>query len=184
MAAKNGLAAALLAVALPATARPELAIGFDGALRGCENWVLKPASWADGLGPFVSKLGLGDKAGWVESVNEAALPPPSMRVANHFLRINSTPGSGFILVVSDRAPFCHITGGGDLDIQPSIAGVLASSAFKQRWQEEKSRNDGDMVSTSFRSRTNSRFEMLISRAKKAGGQLGPVQVLITAQYRL
>lgn len=172
------------ALSVPAAAQSEVSAGFDGALRGCENWVLDPASWANGLGPFASKLGLGDKAGWVESVNEAALPPPEMRVANHFLRINSTPNAGFILVVSDRAPFCHITGGGGVDLQPIIEGELASATFKGRWEELKSQRRGDLVSTTFRSRSDPKFEMVISRAAKAGGRLDHVQVLASAQYGL
>ena len=89
-----GIAVAILTIAAPAAAQSEIELGFEGALRGCEIWVLEPATWVDGLGSFASKLGLGDKAGWVESVNEAALPPPQMRVANHYLRINSTPNAG------------------------------------------------------------------------------------------
>lgn len=179
---KVGVTAAILAVSAPAVGQSELELGFDGALRGCENWVLEPASWADGLGPFASNLGLGDKAGWVKSVDEAALPPPQMRVANHYLRINSTPNAGFILVVSDRAPFCHITGGGGVDLQPIIESTLASDTFKDRWEELKTQSRGDMVSTSFRSRTDPNFEMVISRARKAGDRLDRVQVLASAQY--
>ena len=184
MLVKVGLTAAVLAVSAPAAAQSELELGFEGALRGCENWVLEPASWADGLGPFAAKLGLGNKAGWVESVDEAALPPPQMRVANQYLRINSTSNAGFILVVSDRAPFCHITGGGGVDLQPIIESALASSTFEKRWEEVRSQSRGDMISTSFRSRTDPKFEMVISRARKAGDRLDRVQVLASAQYDL
>jgi hypothetical protein len=179
-----GLGAVLFAVSAPATAQSDLALGLDGALRGCENWVLEPATWANGLGSFASKLGLGHKAGWVASVNEAALPPPEMRVGNHYLRINSTPTAGFILVVSDRAPFCHITGGGGTDLQPIVESELASGTFKGRWQEVKSQSRGDMVSTTFRSRADPKFQMVVSRATKAGGRLDRVQVLASAQYDL
>ena len=179
-----GLALAILTCSAPAAAQSELDLGFEGALRGCENWVLEPATWADGLGAFASNLGLGDKAGWVESVDEAALPPPQMRVANHYFRINSTPNAGFILVVSDRAPFCHITGGGGIDLQPTIESTLASEAFRGRWQELKTQSRGDMVSTLFRSRTDQTFEMVISRARKVGNRLDRVQVLATAQYKV
>ena len=179
-----GIAVAILTIAAPAAAQSEIELGFEGALRGCENWVLEPATWVDGLGSFASKLGLGDKAGWVESVNEAALPPPQMRVANHYLRINSTPNAGFILVVSDRAPFCHITGGGDVDLQPVIERVIGSVAFKERWEVGKSQTRDDMVSTTFSSRTDSKFQMVISRAARAGERLDRVQILATAQYDL
>jgi hypothetical protein len=173
-----------LAISVSAAAQSELELDFEVALRGCENWVLEPESWADGLGPFASNLGLGDKAGWVGSVDEAALPPPQMRVANHYLRINSTSNAGFILVVSDRLPFCHITGGGGVDLQPNVESALASGAFKDRWEELHSHTRGDIVSTAFRSRADPKFEMVISRARKAGERLDRVQVLASAQYDL
>jgi hypothetical protein len=105
-----------------------------------------------------------------------------MRVANHFLRINSTPNAGFILVVSDRVPFCHITGGGGVDLQPIIESELASATFKARWEQLKSQHHGDLVSTTFRSRSDPKFQLVISRAAKAGDRLDRVQVLATAQY--
>jgi len=177
-------AASVFASSTPAIAQWDLELGFDGALRGCENWVLDPATWADGLEPFASKLGLGDRAGWVSSVNDAALPPSEMRVANHYLRINSTPTAGFILVVSDRAPFCHITGGGGTDLQPVVKSELASETFKGRWQEVKTQSRGDMVSTTFRSRIDPKLQMVVSHAIKVGSLLDRVQVIASAEYDL
>ena len=58
-----------LAIAVPANAQSDLEKGFAGALRGCEEWVLNPASWSEGIDPFVATVGLGDKMGLVESVN-------------------------------------------------------------------------------------------------------------------
>jgi hypothetical protein len=179
---KFGVAAMVFAASTPAAAQSDLELGFDGALRGCENWVLDPTTWANGLEGFASKLGLGDKAGWVASVDEAALPPPQMRAANHYLRINSTPNAGFVVVVSDRAPFCHITGGGRTDLQPIIESELASDTFKGRWEYVVSRARGDMVSTTFRNRTDPKFQMVVSRAAKAGARLDRVQALASAQY--
>lgn len=179
-----GVAAMALAASAPAAAQSDLERGFDGALRACENWVLDPATWANGLEAFASRLGLGDKAGWVASVNESALPPPQMRTANHYLRINSTPNAGFILVVSDRAPFCHITGGGGADLQPIVESELASETFKGRWERVKIQSRGDMVSATFRNRTDPKLEMVVSYAAKAGERLERVQVLASAQYRL
>lgn len=179
-----GIAALVFAASTPAAAETELQLGFDGALRGCENWVLDPSTWANGLEAFASNLGLGNKAGWVTSVNEAALPPPQMRTANHYLRINSTPDTGFILVVSDRAPFCHITGGGRTDLQPTIESELASEAFKGRWEQVTNKKRGDMVSTTFRNRTDPKLQMVMSRAAKAEDRLDRVQVLVSAQYGL
>lgn len=132
------LSAALL---FAGSARAETPLEQDlaGALRGCEEWVLNPKSWASGMAPFVSAVGLGDKMALVAEVNDAALPPPAMRVANHYWRINATPGAGFILVVSDRVPMCHITGGGDVDLQPVTEAVLSADAFTTRWEKTAKR---------------------------------------------
>jgi hypothetical protein len=181
-----GRAAAILALAAsaPASAQSTLESGFAGALRGCEQWVLEPATWADGLDKFASKLGLGNTAGWVQSVNDAALPRKNLRIANHYLRINSTTNAGYILVVSDQVPFCRITGGGGTDLQPAVEAVLASEEFKSRWEEVEDQSMSDMASTLFRSREEPKFEIVISRAKKPGERLDRVQVLATATYEL
>ena len=171
-----------LAISAPAAAQSDLESGFAGALRGCEAWVLEPASWADGLDKFASKLGLGDRAGWVQSVNDAALPPKELRVANHYFRINSTANAGYILIVSDRVPFCHITGGGGTDLQPAVEAVLSSADFKSRWEQVKDQSVSDLASTTFRSLEEPKLEIVISRAKKPGERLDRVQVLATAIY--
>lgn len=171
-----------LAFATPVQAQSELEKGFSGALRGCEEWVLNPASWANGATPFVSAVGLGDRMGMVAQVDEAALPPKQFRRANHYWRINSTNGAGFILVVSDQLPMCHITGGGDTDLQPVVQSVLASSAFGSRWERVKEDTRGDLVWTEFRSREEPKFSIVISRAKTPGQRLDRVQVLATAVY--
>jgi hypothetical protein len=179
-----GIGVLSLTMAAPATAQSDLVEGFEGALRGCENWVLKPETWADGLGYFATKLGLGNKAGWVQSVDDAALPPKQLRVANHYLRINSAANAGFILVVSDRVPFCHITGGGGIDMQPVVEASIASSDFKNRWEKINDQSLSDMASTTFRSRDDPKFQMTISRAKKPGERMDRVQVLVSGVYDL
>ncbi|MBN8818982.1 MAG: hypothetical protein J0I80_09740 [Sphingomonas sp.] len=184
MSIKIAVVAVALGIPVPATAQSDLQLGFEGALRGCENWVLEPASWADGATSFVEKLGLGDKAGWVTSVPEATLPPAQLRKGNHYLRINSTPNAGFVVVVSDRLPFCHITGGGNIDLQPVIETVLTSETFKERWKDAGSKIRDDMISTTFRYRNDLKFDLMISRARKVGGRLDRVQVLATAQYNI
>jgi hypothetical protein len=175
-----GVFALALAISGPAAAQPDLENGLAGALRGCQEWVLNPSSWAKGAGPFVAKVGLGDKMGLVQSVDEAALPPKELRAGNHYWRINSTPNAGFILVVSDQLPMCHITGGGAVDLQPSVETVLTSSEFQNQWELVKTQSRGDMVSTTYRNREEPKFSMVVSRAKKAGERLDRVQVLATA----
>jgi hypothetical protein len=175
---------ALALLAQPARAEADLERGFDGAVRGCEEWLLNPASWVDGLGPFVKAVGLGNQMGLVEKVEEANLPPKEMRRALHFWRINSTPTAGYTLVVSDRLPMCHITGGGGADLQPSVEGVLASPAFNKRWQQQKASSGSEITMTTFRNRVDPALSLVVSRAKLPGQRLDRVQVLATATYQI
>jgi hypothetical protein len=172
------------AFALPAQAEPNLEKGFDGALQGCEEWLLNPASWADGTGSFIKAVGLGQQMGLVESVEEVNLPPKQLRRANHYWRINSTPTAGYVLVVSDQLPMCHITGGGGTDLQPSVQTVLTSPKFTARWQQLKTSSQGDMATTTFRNRQDPALSIIISRAKAADQRLDRVQVLATATYQM
>src|SRR3546814_19338345 len=64
--------------------------------------------------------------GLVNQIDEASLPPKELRRGNHYWRINSTEKAGYVLVVSDQLPMCHITGGGGTDLQPAIEAVMAS----------------------------------------------------------
>lgn len=169
--------------ASPVFAEPNLQRGFDGALRGCEEWLLNPASWADGTGPFIKTVGLGEQMGLVAEVEEVNLPPKQLRRANHYWRINSTPSAGYVLVVSDQIPMCHITGGGSSDLQPSVESVLSSPEFSLRWQSKESRTNGDMATTVFRNRQEPNLSITISRARRPGERLDRVQVLATAIYQ-
>lgn len=175
-------AVAALGFATAAHAESDLEKGFAGALKGCEEWVLNPASWANGPATFVASVGLGDKMGPVDRVDDAALPPQQFRRANHYWRVNSTPGAGYILVVSDQLPICHITGGGDTDLQPTVEAVLSSAGFTARWERVKQETRGEMVSGEYRNRDEPRFSILISRAKQPGQRLDRVQVLATATF--
>lgn len=163
-------------------AQSDLEKGFAGALRGCEEWVLNPASWADGTDPFVKAVGFGDRMGLVDRVDDANLPPKQLRRGNHYWRINSSPGAGYVLVVSDQLPMCHITGGGNVDLEPAVVAVLASADFKRRWEQLKPFSKGGVASTNFRSREDPRLTIIISRAKSAGERLDRVQVIATATY--
>ncbi len=174
---------ALGVFAQPAHAEPNLERGFDGALQGCEEWLLNPASWADGTGPFLKAVGLGNQMGLVQRVEEVNLPPRPMRRAMHFWRINSTPTAGYVLVVSDQLPMCHITGGGGTDLQPSVQSVLSSPSFNRRWKQEKTSSNGDMIATVFRHRQDPALSIIISRAKLPAQRLDRVQLLATATYQ-
>ncbi|WP_137679461.1 hypothetical protein [Aurantiacibacter suaedae] len=179
-----GLALAGLAAAVPANAQSDLEKGLAAALRGCEEWVLNPASWAEGLEPFLSAVGLGDQMGLVERVDEAALPPRELRAGNHYWRINSTVNAGYILVVSDQIPMCHITGGGGSDLQPVVETLLDSADFQSRWEEIEENSRGEMASTLYRSREDPAFSMVVSRANGPGQRLDRVQVLASAMFSM
>lgn len=171
-----------LGMAVPAHAQSDLEKGFDGALRGCEEWVLLPQSWLNGTDPFVAAVGLGPQMASVPSVDDASLPPPALRVANHYWRINATTNAGYILVVSDQLPMCHITGGGGIDLQPVVEAVLHSSAFERRWERIGETTQGDMLSTTYRNREYHAFTMIVSRAKEPGQRLDRVQLLASAIF--
>lgn len=179
-----GLATAALLTTNSAQAETPLEQGFAGALRGCEEWVLNPTSWVSGPAPFIAAVGLGDKMGPVAEVNEVNLAPPNMRVANHYWRINSTAGAGFVLVVSDRLPMCHITGGGDVDLQPAVEAVLGGSVFTSRWEKVSGETRDGMRTTVFRNRSEPAFSMVVSRATSSGARLDRVQVLATATFEI
>ena len=182
--AKLILLVVALAQSAPSQAQSDLEAGFVGALKGCEEWVLNPASWAEGLGPFVARVGLGEKMGLVDRIDDAAMPPRGMRQANHYWRINSTQQAGYILVVSDRLPMCHITGGGSADLQPSVEAVIKSADFGQRWEAVADQSMGDMTSTQFKNREDPAFSIVISRPSSAGQRTDRVQLVATATYRL
>lgn len=165
-------------------AQDALEDGFMGALRGCEEWVLTPSSWANGFEPFVEAVGLGNTMGKVASVAEEALPPEAYRAANHYWRINSTPVAGFILVVSDRIPFCHITGGGGEDLQPIVEAVLASQEFLDRWEIGEDLLDGDKITTTYINVEAPKMWMVVSRANGPGQRRDRVQVLASGQFDL
>jgi hypothetical protein len=176
-------AAVCAALATPANAESELQKGFEGALRGCEEWVLNPGSWSHGVDPFVRSVGLGRQMGAVTSVEEVNLPPQQLRGANRYWRINSTLTAGYVLVVSDELPMCHITGGGDTDLQPTVEAVLASASFKSRWEQTDAGSRDDLASTEYRHREDPRMSIIVSRARQPGRRLDRVQVMATALYR-
>jgi len=178
------LAFAAIAAATPVCAQPALESGFAGALRGCEEWVLNPASWAEGPEPFIAAVNLGSAMGYVRSVDAAALPPEQLRIDNRYWRINSTEGAGYILVVSATLPMCHITGGGDTDLQPAVEAVLTSDGFQGHWEAIRTEIQGDLASTIFRNREEPMFSMTVSRSSEPGQRLDRVQVLATAMFDL
>lgn len=167
----------------PAEAEPNLERGFDGALRGCEEWLLNPASWTEGVGPFVKAVGLGEQMSLVERVAEVNLPPKQMRSGNRYWRIRSTQTSGYILVVSDQISMCYITGGGGTDLQSSVKTVLSSPDFNGRWEERETDSKGDMATTTFRNRQDPALSIVISRARDPGQRLDRIQVLATGIYQ-
>jgi hypothetical protein len=120
--------------------------------------------------------------GLVERVEDANLPPKPLRKANHYWRINASQSAGYVLIVSDQLPMCHITGGGGTDLQPIVERVLASSDFENRWERVDDTSHGDMVSTVFRNEREPKFVITISRAAGPNQRMDRVQLLATAIY--
>lgn len=178
------LALTAIATATPASAETVLETGLAGALRGCEEWVLNPASWSEGPEPFIAAVNLGSAMGYVPSVDAAALPPEPLRVDNHYWRINSAPDAGYVLAVSATLPMCHITGGGNADLQPAVEAVLASAEFLDRWKEVWKGSMGDMASTTYQHREEPALLISVSRADSPGQELDRVQLLATAVFDL
>src|SRR3546814_2037169 len=81
----------------------------------------------------------------------------------------------FRSVVSDQLPMCHITGGGDTDLQPIVEAVIASPEFARHWEAGGDLSKGDMASTRFRNREEPSLSIIISRAKSPGQRLDRVQ---------
>lgn len=178
------LALASPAPAPPAPATPDPEAAFAAALRGCETWILQPGSWTNGVERFVAAVGLGDGLERAESVPEAALPPPQMRQGNHYWRIGSTKGAAYTLVVSDRLPICHITGGGaDADLQPAVQSVLAASAFTVRWESLGETAQGDKLTSLYRHRDEPALSITITRASTPGQRRDRVQVIATGVWK-
>lgn len=176
------LGLALLALAPAFEVRPLDQEALSGAFRGCEEWILNPASWIDGPGPFIAAVGLGDRMGMVEQIDERSLPPLPLRRGNHYWRINATEDTGYVLVVSDQLPMCHITGGGDADLKPVVETVLGSTEFTARWELLGTSEMGEMTTTSFRNRSNPSLSAIVSRTKVPGARRDRVQVVVTATY--
>jgi hypothetical protein len=168
----------------PAPDPAGLAAGFDGTLLACESWVLDPTSWSgeQGIAPLVDLTGLGDRIYPVPGVIDSALPPEEFRAANHYFRIDATRGEGFYLVVSDRLPMCHITGGGVNAMHQVVEQVLLSPAFKHRWEVLDLAEQDGMVSTYYRHRLVPLMELVVSRQAVGSPTTDLVQVIATAQY--
>ncbi|TYC92769.1 hypothetical protein [Novosphingobium sp. BW1] len=163
-------------------ADPALVEGLAGAFRTCQLWILNPDSWASGPEVFHEQVGLGSAMGLVEQVDEINQPPEVWRQGSHYWRINSTQRAGFVVVVSDQLPVCHVTGGGDADFQPVVLKVLESASFKGAWREVDEAARGGMVSTTFVSREEPDFTMVLSRVAAPGARRDRVQVVVSASF--
>jgi hypothetical protein len=158
--------------------------GLEGALRGCEIWVLNPSSWLDDPARFLAAIDLGGAVFETESLPEPLLPPEPFRRGNRFWRINAGPSEGYALVVSRDIPMCHITGGGGVDFQPAAEAVAASPDVSDRWERiGEERRDG-MVSTFFRLRKEPKLALVLSRADAPGARRDRPQVIATVTYDL
>ena len=180
-------AAALLAAVPPSFAESSAAVdplrtGLEGALRGCETWILDPQSWIDDPAPFLAAIDLAGRVAETEALPEALLPPDGLRRANRYWRIAAGGETGYALVVSVDLPMCHVTGGGGEDLQPAAEAVVGSSAFAARWSRVEEERSNGIVSTLFRSRKEPKLTLLVSRADAPDARRDRPQVVATATY--
>ncbi len=158
--------------------------GLEGALRGCEIWVLDPSSWLNDPARFLAAINLGGAVFETESLPEPLLPPEPVRRGNRYWRINAGPNEGYALVVSRDIPMCHITGGGGVDFQPAAEAVAASPDVSDRWERIGEERRDDMVSTFFRLRKEPKLALVFSRADAPGARRDRPQVIATVTYDL
>jgi len=156
--------------------------GLEGALRGCEEWILEPASWIDGLAPFLAAVDLGGLISETDSLPAALLPPAELRRGNRYFRIAAGEETGYALVVSSDIPMCHIAGGGSLDLQPTAEDVITTDNFRTRWDETSAETADGIVTTFFRSRAEPKLTLVYSRANTANARRDRAQVIATALY--
>jgi len=184
------LASAML-LAIPGSASAQdgpvavpLRSGLEGALRGCETWVLDPSSWVNGPTRFLAAIDLGSAVYETEKLPEPLLPPEPLRRGNRYWRINAGPNEGYALVVSRDIPMCHITGGGGVDFQPAAEAMAASPDFSDHWERIGEKRQEGMVSTFFRLRKEPKLALVLSRADAPGARRDRAQVIATATYDL
>lgn len=181
----------LLSIAFASTVSAQAPAGgetlrqdLEGALRGCEIWILDPSSWLDDPVRFLAAVGLGKGVYETESLPEVLLPPQPFRRPNRYWRIDTGSDDGYALVVSRDIPMCHITGGGEIDFHPAAASVVASPEVVGRWERTgEERHDG-IVTTLFRLREEPKLSLVFSRADAPDARRDRVQVLVTATYDL
>jgi len=156
---------------------------FSSVLRGCETWVMNPASWVNGPEPFLAAMDLGPRVTAVATIPEAFRPPPGeLRRGNRFWRINATDRAGFALTVSDQRPMCHIVGVGFADFRKATAALLASAAFTASWEPFDAGAKDTGRSLVFRHRTDRKFVLTLSQRTEAQDGAGIIHVIATAAY--
>lgn len=160
----------------------EIATGLAGVLRGCETWVLDPASWIDGTTPFLEAMNLGEQVSEVASIPDHLKPPTSLRKGNRSFRIDVNDRAGFALVVSTEIPMCHIVGVGFGDFGTAITVVLESEAFRESWHQLKELDHGSSQSIVFRHRQDNRLELTLSQPNPPATRALTIRLLATAVF--
>ena len=172
------LGSALLVAAEAAPIEPQSA-AVATAISACERWLLDPASLANDVAAFGRDEGLQPP----DTVPEAALLPSQFRISLHHWRVSIGEG-GVYVSASDRLPICHLAGGGPFDLQPSVLGVLRSSAFVERWKVIETQRKSEMISERYVSTEDTKLAMTVSYAFKPGERQDRVQFIATVQYQV
>lgn len=152
------------------------------AMQACDKWLLEPPTWAGDTAAFVTRAGLGG-AGLtrVVSVPDVAMPPPNLRADLRHWRVPAGRGSLFV-TTSETRPFCHVAGGAPFDLLPASQAFLSDAAFDKGWTKLQEQDRDGMRSGFYRSRTDPRLTLAVTRAAEPGGRTDRVQLLATAIY--
>ncbi|MBY0284900.1 MAG: hypothetical protein K2W81_13190 [Sphingomonas sp.] len=180
-----GATIAAIAIAAATSAPPtelDASAAVVTAIATCEEWVLNPSSWVDGVTQFPAKTGLGSR-GLVpqSSLPDVALPPPQFRRAMHHWRV-PIGGGGVFVTTSDELPVCHLSGGGPFDLQPSVVKAQTSAEFLRHWNVVRTDVKGNLLTTYYQSLRDPKLSLILTRSSKAGDRTDRVQIVATAQY--
>ena len=181
-------AAAIIATVFGLLANPvkaetsELQAALSNGLVACQNWVLEPKTWTENDTLFAAKIGLEGKLLPMGGIPSGVLPEGLLTLATNFWRIDGGNGNGVFVVASTTNPVCNVAGGGPSDLQPEVEMLITKISQGQDWKIADSKRQDDMTTTSFKSIADSKSELVVSRASKAGDRTDRVQFLATVTF--
>jgi hypothetical protein len=171
--------------AVPAQADSgELAAAIADGLTACQEWILEPKTWTEDQQSFANNVGLQDRLVPVGGLPDGVLPSEVLNSATNFWRIDAGKGNGVFVVASSNEPVCNVAGGGPSDFQPEAEALVNRFAESSAWKLANREARADLVTSLFQLRSDSKAELMISRAANTGDRTDRVQFLATVFYQL